>query len=209
MFVLIVGSGRLGIGLARAMSSRHDDVVIVDNGLDDGRMGEVFDGVIVDGDPMDLEVLELAGIRNAELFIAVAADDNVNVFCVEAATTLFGVPKSLARIADPDRELFFREIGMQTVCPTVSGINQVLEFILEDRFSALATNLDPSLICVHPLQSWVGKPCSSVQIPDRMKIVGILKHGNFTKLYPKEILRQEDTVVISREREKERRIWIA
>lgn len=209
MFVLIVGSGRLGIGLARAMSSRQDDVVIVDNGLDDGRIGEAFDGVIVDGDPMDLEVLELAGIRNAALFIAVTADDNVNVFCVQAAATLFGVPKALARVADPDRELFFREIGLQTVCPTVSGINQVLEFILDDRFSALATNLDPTLVCVHPLESWVGKPYSRVQVPDRMKIVGILKQGNLAKLGRNDVMHQEDTVVISREREKQRRIWIA
>ena len=208
MFVLIVGSGRLGIGLACAMSSRQDDVVIVDNGLDDGRLGDAFDGVIVDGDPMDLEVLEHAGIRNAALFIAVTADDNTNVFCVEAARTMFGVPKTLARIADPEREALFREIGLETVCPTVSGINQVLEFILEDRFSAFTTNLDPSLICVHPLGAWIGKPFSRIQVPDRMKVVGILKQGHLAKPNGHDVLHQDDTVVVSRGREREERIWI-
>ena len=101
MFVLIAGSGRLGVGLARAMSSRQDDVVIVDFGLDQGHMGEGFDGVIVDGDPMDMEVLEMAGARNAALFIAATADDNVNIFCAQAARILFGVKEVLARIADP------------------------------------------------------------------------------------------------------------
>ena len=191
MFVLIAGSGKLGIGLARAMSSRQDDVVIVD------------------GDPMDLDVLEKAGIRKAKLFIAVTADDNVNVFCVEAARTLFGVPKALARIADPDREAFFREAGLETVCPTISGINQVLEIILEDRFSAISTNLDPSIICVHPPEAWLGKPYSRIQVPDRMKIVGILKQGHLAKLSGRDVLRQEDTVVVSRGREREGRLWIA
>lgn len=209
MFVMIVGSGRLGLGLARAMSSRQDDVVIIDNGLDSTKLDDGFDGMIVDGDPMDLDVLEFAGIRNAALFLAVTADDNLNVFCVEAARTLYKVPKVLARIADPERESFFHNIGIETVCPTVSGINQVLEFVMEDRFSSLATNLDPTLICVHPLESWLGKPPSRIQVPDQMKIVGVLKHGRLMKPDGHEVIRVEDTLVVSRGKEKEGRIWIA
>jgi trk system potassium uptake protein TrkA len=209
MFVLIVGSGRLGIGLAKAMASRRDDVVIVDNGLDSGRVGEGFDGIIVDGDPMDMDVLEEAGVRNAALFMAVTGDDNVNIFCAQAATMLFGVKTVLARIADPDKEAFYRGLGLKTVCPTVTGINQVLEIILEDRFSPVTASLDPSLACVHPLDAWVGKPFSKIQAPSQIRIVGVLKGGHLARFAGHDIVRREDTVVVAREKEKGGRLWIA
>lgn len=208
MFVLIVGSGRLGVGLARAMSSRQDDVVIVDSGLDSGRLGEGFDGLIVDGDPMDMEVLERAGAKNAALFIAVTADDNINIFCAQAAKILFGIKAALARIADPEREAFYRELGLNTVCPTVTGINQVLELILKDRFSSFTASIDPSLICVHPLESWVGIPFSKIKTPGKTKIVGLMKEGRLARVVGREIVRQGDTVVVARGKEQGSRLWI-
>ena len=207
MFVLIVGSGRLGVGLARAMSSRQDDVVIVDSGLNQGRLGEGFDGLIVDGDPMDMEVLELAGARNAALFIATTANDNVNIFCAQAAKVLFGVKEVLARIADPEREAFYRELGLNTVCPTVTGINQVLELILKDRFGSLSASIDPSFLCVHPPENWLGIAFSKVKVPGKMKVVGVMKGGHIAKIAGKEIVHQGDTVVIARGRERGGRLW--
>ncbi|TXT49222.1 MAG: trk system potassium uptake protein TrkA [Spirochaetes bacterium] len=208
MFVMIVGSGKLGLGLARSMSSRQDDVVIMDTGLNNTRIGDGFDGIIIDGDPMDLNVLDQAGIRNAELFLAVTANDNVNVFCVEAAKTIFNVPKALARIADPERELFFHNIGLETVCPTVSGINQVLDYIAGERFSSLAINFDPSFICIHPLESWVDKPLSKIDIPGKMKIVGVVKNNHIVKLNGHKVFHRDDSVVITQGRGKEDRKWI-
>lgn len=209
MFVLIAGSGRLGVGLARAMSSRQDDVVIVDSGLKQERLGEGFDGLIVDGDPMDMEVLERSGARNAALFIAATADDNVNICCAQAAKVLFGVKEVLARIADPEREAFYRELGMNTVCPTITGINQVLELILNDRFGILNASIDPAFLCVHPPETWLGVPFSRVKPPVKMKIVGVLKEGRLAKVAGKEIVRRNDTVIITRAKEKGGRLWIA
>ncbi len=208
MFVLIAGSGRLGVGLARALSSRQDDVVIVDNGLDSGHMGEGFDGLIMDGDPEDIEVLERAGAKNAALFIAVTADDNTNIFCAQAAKELFGVKAALARIADPEREAFYRESGLSTVCPTVTGINQVLELILKDRFNSLTANIDPSFICINPPDAWVGLPLSKIAPPGKTKIVGLLKDGHLAKFSGREIARQRDTIVVSRGKERGGRLWI-
>jgi len=209
MFILIVGSGRLGVGLARAMSSRQDDVVIIDNDLDTARLGEGFDGLIVDGDPLDMEVLEKAGAKSAKLFLAVLADDNANIFCAQAAKTIFGISSVLARIADPEKEAFYRGMGLDTVCPTVTGINQVLELIMKDRFSSLSANLDPSLLCIYPPEGWVGLPFSKVRPPDRTKIVGVLKNGRIAKLSGRDIVQRDETLVVVRGKEGGGRLWIA
>lgn len=208
MYVLIVGSGRLGVGLAKSMSSRKDDVVIVAENLDSNNLGEDFDGIAVDGDPMDLQVLELAGARRAALFIAVAADDNVNIFCAQAAKNIFGVKEALARIADPEKEAFYRGQSLETVCPTVTGINQVLAHLSHDRSNEVGANLDPSCLCVKAPDQWLGMPCSSVRAPGSMRIVGLLKDGRIAKAGRREIVRRGDTIVLARGSETGGRLWI-
>lgn len=208
MFVLIVGSGRLGVGLAKSLSSRKDDVVIVAENLDSNSLGEDFDGIAVDGDPMDLHVLELAGAGKAALFIAVAADDNVNIFCAQAAKSVFGVKEALARIADPEKEAFYREQSLETVCPTVTGINQVLEHLTRERSKDVGANLDPSYLCVKAPDQWLGMPCSSVKAQGSMRIVGLLKDGHIAKAGRHEVVRRGDTIVLTRGAESGGRLWI-
>jgi Trk K+ transport system NAD-binding subunit len=198
MFVVIAGSGKLGVGLAQAMSYRQDDVVVIDQGLTTGRMGEGFDGVIVDGDPMDMEVLSMAGISRADLFIAVTGNDNANIFCAQAAHTKFGVKAVLARVADSEKEAFYRKFGLGTVCPTITGINQVLEAVTSERFEPFVALIDPNMVCVRPLEEWVGKKCSQIKVLDGMKIAGFVRSGHFSQLLRNDLIRQDDTLLVAR-----------
>lgn len=208
MFVLIVGGGRLGVGLAKSLSSRKDDVVIVAENLDSNSLGEDFDGIAVEGDPMDLQVLELAGAKKATLFIAVTADDNVNIFCAQAAKSVFGVREALARIADPEKEAFYRAQSMETVCPTVTGINQVLEHITQEHSRALGANIDPSYLCVKAPDQWLGMSCASIRAPGTMRIAGLMKNGHVAKAGRHEVVRKGDTIVLTRGAESGGRLWI-
>lgn len=209
MFIMIVGSGRLGFGLARALSSRHEDVVLIDDGLDPQKFIDNFDGLIVDGDPMDMSVLERSGIKHTDLFIAVTADDNVNATCVQAVRKIYGVPRAVARIADPDCEKFYRSLGLDTVCPTTTGVNQVLEMIQKDRFDSFEDNLDHSLICIHPQKEWVGLSIFHIPLPNDVYVVGLLRNGRVTRVARHEVVRPNDSIVISKKPEKQEMVWSA
>src|SRR5512136_2181237 len=104
MLVMIVGCGRLGAGLARALSGKGHDVVVVGEDIDLARLGSDFDGVTIRGDPAEQDVLLKAGVERAELVVAATADDNVNVLVVQLARKIYQVPLTLARITDPERE---------------------------------------------------------------------------------------------------------
>ena len=54
MFVMIAGNGRFAVGLACAMSSRKDDVVIVETGIDALSLGADFDGFMFVFETMDM-----------------------------------------------------------------------------------------------------------------------------------------------------------
>jgi trk system potassium uptake protein TrkA len=209
MFVIIAGNGRLAVGLARSMSSRKDDVVIVDTGIDALSLGSDFDGIVVDGDPMDMETIKRAGIERCDLFIAATGDDNVNIACAEAATALFKVPKTLARIADPELEDFYRGLGLVTVCPTATGINQVLDMIAQDNFGHLDASLDSNMICVRPLKEWIGQSFTSILDNGETRVVGVVRNGRLSRVARGERIRQEDTVVVTRADTKRGSLWSA
>jgi trk system potassium uptake protein TrkA len=191
------------------MSSRKDDVVIVDTGIDALSLGSDFDGIVVDGDPMDMETIKRAGIERCDLFIAATGDDNVNIACAEAATALFKVPKTLARIADPELEDFYRGLGLVTVCPTATGINQVLDMIAQDNFGHLDASLDSNMICVRPLKEWIGQSFTSILDNGETRVVGVVRNGRLSRVARGERIRQEDTVVVTRADTKRGSLWSA
>jgi trk system potassium uptake protein TrkA len=191
------------------MSSRKDDVVIVDTGIDALSLGSDFDGIVVDGDPMDMETIKRAGIERCDLFIAATGDDNVNIACAEAATALFNVPKTLARIADPELEDFYRGLGLVTVCPTATGINQVLDMIAQDNFGHLDASLDSNMICVRPLKEWIGQSFTSILDNGETRVVGVVRNGRLSRVARGERIRQEDTVVVTRADTKRGSLWSA
>jgi trk system potassium uptake protein len=209
MFVIIAGNGRLAVGLACSMSSRKDDVVIVDTGIDALSLGADFDGIIVDGDPMDMETMKKAGIERCELFIAATGDDNVNIACAQAAKVLFKMPKTLARIADPELEAFYRGLGLATVCPTATGINQVLDMIAQDNFGHLDASLDSNMICVRPMKAWIGQPFTSILDKGETRVVGVVRNGRLSRVARGDRIRQEDTVVVTRAETKRGSLWSA
>jgi trk system potassium uptake protein TrkA len=129
MLIVVAGCGRLGAGLARALSAQGHDVVVVDLDVDAKRLGNEFDGIVVTGNPIDEDALRKARIAEAQVFVAATADDSTNVMAIQIAEEIFHVPVVLARISDPDREEFYRTLGLRTVCPTKTGIEQILGLI--------------------------------------------------------------------------------
>jgi len=140
MFIVIAGCGRLGAGLARVLSSQGHDVTVVGEDIESRRLGGDFDGVTVAGSPIDEEILERAGLRKADLFVAATTDDRLNAMAAQVAREVFSVPSTLARIADPAMELFYRGLGLATVCPTSTTIDEILDLIGGTPRRSLAAN---------------------------------------------------------------------
>ncbi|OHD25504.1 MAG: hypothetical protein A2Y38_11180 [Spirochaetes bacterium GWB1_59_5] len=198
MYAIIAGCGRLGSGVARALSAKGHDVVVVDVGAERRLVGEGFDGLIVDGSPIDEDVLKLAGMKKADLFIAATSDDKRNIMSVQMAVTVFGVRKALARVSDPELERFYRGQGILTVCPTLTGINQILATIQEEAFSPLGGTLDPNVAAMIAPPEWVGLTLSRLPIPSPRKAIGIVSKGRVHGWEPGRVVGQGDSVLLAR-----------
>ena len=118
--IIVGGCGRLGSEIAERLSDEQDnDVVVLDiDPLAFDRLGSAFNGETVVGDCTDRDVLERAGVSRAEGLIAVTRFDNANLMAVEIASHLYGVPRVVARLFNPEREQVYRKLGVRYVSGT-------------------------------------------------------------------------------------------
>jgi trk system potassium uptake protein len=127
--IVIVGCGRVGSTLARQMADEGNEVSIVDESLSSfARLGEDFGGQMVVGSGIDEEVLRRAGIEGADCFASVTNGDNRNIMAAQIAKEVFHVGRVITRIYDPIRAEVYRELGLETVCPTTIGAALLHEF---------------------------------------------------------------------------------
>jgi len=139
MFVLIVGCGRVGSSLARSMLKEGHTVSCLDQDPESHARLEVgmdcaweeAGGIFTVGTALEVEALELAGIEKADSFVAATNGDNTNIVISQIAQRRYEVDTVIARILDPLRAEWYREQGLETICPTRVAIE-----MLEDRLRA-------------------------------------------------------------------------
>jgi trk system potassium uptake protein TrkA len=140
MHVIIGGCGRVGAELAERLSGEGHDVVLVD--LEErafDRVGSAFNGETLVGDITDKDLLLRAGVERADALVAVTDLDNANLMAVQIASELFGLPKTVARLFNPQREESYRKMGVHYVSGTRLVAKAVLNEIRAGNFPAHVT----------------------------------------------------------------------
>lgn len=128
MKVVIMGCGRVGAALATMLTQDGHEVTVLDTNADSfRRLPPEFTGRRQVGNGIDQDVLARIGVGEAGAFIAVTQGDNRNVMATQMAKHLFGVQRALCRIYDPIREQMYRELGLETISPTLMGARLLKE----------------------------------------------------------------------------------
>jgi trk system potassium uptake protein TrkA len=130
MNIVILGCGRVGALLAVQLDNAGHAVTVVDSSSASfQRLDPEFKGETVTGNGVDEEILRRAHVEKADAFIAVTNGDNRNIMASQIAKQQFKVNKVLCRIYDPLRESTYRELGLETFCPTLVGANLLFNAI--------------------------------------------------------------------------------
>jgi trk system potassium uptake protein TrkA len=99
MKVIVCGAGQVGASIAQQLASENNDVTVVDvDGEVLRRIGETMNVQTVSGPASQPDILELAGINDADMIIAVTQADEVNMVACQVAHSLFNVPTRIARV---------------------------------------------------------------------------------------------------------------
>jgi trk system potassium uptake protein TrkA len=138
MRYLIVGCGRVGSALAKYLDADGHEVIVVDeNAAAFKRLGQKFKGHVVVGTGIDYDVLKRAGAATADGFVAVTNGDNRNIMAALIAQRMFKIKRVVARIYDPPRGQMYRELGVETVCPTTVGAKLIRDVLMEAPWNSL------------------------------------------------------------------------
>lgn len=119
MFIIIAGCGKVGMTLAGRLSTAGHDVTVID--IREERIERVTDSYDVSGlagNAVSHETQMEAGIRDADLMIAVTGSDEKNLLaCMIARRT--GGCRTIARVRDPlytnENEFIKREFGLAVI----------------------------------------------------------------------------------------------
>jgi trk/ktr system potassium uptake protein len=138
MFILIVGSGRVGSAVAkRALDAGHEVSVLDSDPLSHERLDkdqtttwEDAGGRFTVGTALEIDALMEAGIERADVFVAATSGDNTNLVIAQIAQRRFSVGRIVVRVADPARASWYGEQGLHTVSPTQVAIDLATEIVL-------------------------------------------------------------------------------
>jgi trk system potassium uptake protein TrkA len=99
MKVVVCGAGQVGSNIARHLALENNDVTVVDRSPDLIRkIGDTLDVKGIVGHASLPDVLDRAGLADADLLIAVTYSDEVNMVACQVAHSLFAVPTKIARV---------------------------------------------------------------------------------------------------------------
>ncbi len=115
MRVIIVGGGKTGSHLATMLVAAGHAVTVVEDrpAVLERLRGELPAECLVAGDGSAPEVLELAGVRQAQVLAAVTGADEANLVVTTLARFEFNVPRVIARVNNPKNSwMFGPEMGV-------------------------------------------------------------------------------------------------
>lgn len=120
MKIIIAGAYAIGTHLAKLLSRNDQDIVLIDE--DEERLNNVnsdYDLMTVHASPSSIKALKDAGTGNADLYIGVTPDENMNMNSCIIAKAL-GAKKTVAKVnnyefTNPELKDFFDKVGIDSI----------------------------------------------------------------------------------------------
>ena len=180
MRVIIMGCGRVGSELSLKLVEGGHDVTVIDKKPEafikypPGERARQMVGL-----GFDRDVLEAAGIKDAEAFVAVSSGDNSNIVSARVALEFFHVPKVIARIYDPRRAEIYERLNIPTVATTTWGIKQIQLMLFHDRQEVRESLGGGDLVRMRvPVPAHlVGKTASAVNVDGKILLASVSRGG--------------------------------
>ena len=109
MKIIIVGAGQVGFHIASRLAYENKDVVVIDTDPEAiAQVSEKIDVDVIVGSGSSPLILEEAGIKEAEILLAVTDSDEINLVACLMADTISPTTKKLARIRKRDYDEYHK-----------------------------------------------------------------------------------------------------
>lgn len=203
MNVVIVGGGEVGTYLASLLLQGNHHVQVIEKREHEmPRLQRTLsESHVVCGNGADPDVLERAGIRQANVLAAVTGADEVNLVVTSLARFEFHVPRTIARVHTPQHAwMFTSELGVDVAVNQADLMAHLIaeEMSLGDMMTLLKLRKGQySLIeeKVHPSARAVGTAVRDLQLPTDCMLAAIIRGGRLLLPQGEVVLQSSDEVL--------------
>ncbi|MBL0347432.1 TrkA family potassium uptake protein [Candidatus Villigracilis affinis] len=168
MNLIVVGCGRVGAELSYRLFKGGHQVTIVDSNRQAfNRLHPDFRGRTLEGEGLAENVLDRAGIKEADGLAAVTNSDTLNAVVAHTARMYYHVPVVVARNYDPNLRPVIESFGLQTVSSTFWGAQRVEELLINpsQRVVYSAGNGEVEVYEVSIPEAWNGRRLRELMEP--------------------------------------------
>ena len=131
MKIIIAGAGEVGTHLAKLLSQENQDIVLMDANEENLNIPYHYEIMTTVGNPTSISDLRSAGIKSADMFIAVTPEESVNMTACMLANNL-GAEKTIARVSNneyihPKNLELFSKLGVESlICPETLAAAEIV-----------------------------------------------------------------------------------
>jgi trk system potassium uptake protein len=203
MNVIIIGGGKVGAYLSALLLSEGHRVKVIEARREETArlQNDLPKDVIVLGSGTDPDVLEAAGIHNADVVAAVTGEDESNLVATSLAHYEFHVPRTIARINNPQNAwMFTSDMGVDVALNQADLMGHLIaeEMSLGDMMTLLKLRKGQFSLVeekVDPLAVAAGKTVRELNLPARCVLVAVIRKGELNMPLSDFVLQPEDEVL--------------
>lgn len=168
--------------LSRTFLSKGYRVTIVNRDRGEcTRLARRLKAVIIYGDGSDPKILQDAGAGSADVVLAITPHDPDNLVICQLAELRFRVPRTLARVNDPDNETVFRQLGI-TAFSTTGIVASLIEqrTALDEIINLIPVGegkINVTEIRLNETSPATGKTLREILLPENSLVACILREG--------------------------------
>jgi trk system potassium uptake protein TrkA len=132
MKVMIIGCGRVGSVLANRLDELKHQVVVLDkNQQAFRRLSEKFSGERIVGNGLVEEYVRPLLQEKTDILFVMTDKDNINLMIGQWVKNKFQVDRVITVVHDSILAGLYKELGLETICPTDLVIKDLLQVIQE------------------------------------------------------------------------------
>ena len=202
--VIIAGGGNIGLTLAQEIQEDHVGVRarVIEFGEERAKSvaQQLSQTMVINGDVLDMEILEEASAENTETFVAVTNDDEVNIIGSLLAKRA-GIKRTIALVNKHSYVQLINQLGIDAVVnPRMITVSSILQHVRRGRIRGIYSVREDfgEVIEAEALEtsSLVGKSIRDGGLPNGVKIGAIIRADKAIAPKGGTVIEKNDTIVL-------------
>jgi trk system potassium uptake protein TrkA len=202
-YVIVVGGGKVGYHLARHLLDRGYEVTLLEKEKLRAQWlsHQLGSCSIMVGDGDEMAFLATTGIERAGVVVGATGDDEDNLVACQLAKRKFNVPRTIARVNDPENVRLFQALGIDVAVSATELLMGLIEAELSgsDTVKGVAVKASGATlvdVALPELSSLVGRHVSDIRLSEGDLVVCIVRGGKPVVPRPEVVIEPGDELII-------------